>query len=94
MQTSIIKAPGRNSRRPLVFLSALRSMARILFSAKVSTVVAVIVVAAIWWHNISIADTVEAQETVGLDCLAMLPWGIAWTLRTISATEIKKGGEA
>ena len=31
-----------------------------------------------WWHNISIPGTLEAQKAVGLDCLYAMPWGIVW----------------
>lgn len=65
---------------------------RALFSAQVSTVVAILVVAAMWWHNISIADTLEAQRAVGLDCLCGLPWGIVWAIRATFMPMPEKGG--
>ncbi|MDE5988938.1 MAG: hypothetical protein K2H17_06035 [Duncaniella sp.] len=71
-----------------------RRIVSALFSAKVSTVVAVICVCAMWWHNISITDTIEAQEAVGTDCLFGMPWAIVWTIRSTFADikSAKKGG--
>lgn len=71
-----------------------RRIVSALFSAKVSTVVAVICVCAMWWHNISITDTIEAQEAVGRDCLFVMPWGIVWAFRTTRMPMPEKGGEA
>lgn len=64
-----------------------------VFSAKVSTVVAVIIIAAMWWHNITIADTIEAQEAVGVDCLLGMPWGIVWAIRFSRMPMPEEGGE-
>lgn len=69
-----------------------RRIVSALFSAQVSTVVAILVVAAMWWHNISIADTLEAQRAVGLDCLCGLPWGIVWAIRATFMPMPEKGG--
>lgn len=55
-----------------------------VFSAKVSTVVAVTLIAAMWWHNISIVDTIEAQKAVGTDCLLGMPWALVWAVRATS----------
>ena len=54
---------------------------RAIFSAKVSTVVAIVVVAAMYWHNLSIDNVIEAQRAVGFDCLLGMPWGIVWAIR-------------
>lgn len=70
-----------------------RRIVRALFGAKVSTVVAAIVVTAMWWHNITIADTIEAQEAVGLDCLLGMPWGIIWAIRATFMPMPEEGGE-
>lgn len=64
-----------------------------VFSAKVSTVVAVIIIAAMWWHNITIANTIEAQEAVGFDCLLAMPWGIVWAIRFSRRPMPEEGGE-
>lgn len=65
-----------------------------VFSAKVSTVVAVITIAAMWWHNITIANTIEAQEAVGVDCLLAMPWGIVWAIRFSRMPMPEEGGAA
>ena len=52
-----------------------------LFSRRVSLIVAGAVIAAIWWHNFTIADTIAAQDAVAIDCLCGLPWAIAWAVR-------------
>lgn len=67
-----------------------RRIFRTLFSARVSAAVAILVVIAMWWHSMTIADTLEAQRAVGLDCLAGLPWGLFWTVRSTRMPE--KGG--
>lgn len=66
---------------------------RAMFSAKASTVVAVIILAAMWWHNISIADTLEAQRAVGIDCLLAMPWALVWAIRASRMPMSKEGGE-
>lgn len=66
-----------------------RRIAGALFSARVSAAFAALFLAALWWHNISITDTVEAQRALGVDCLLALPYAIAWTLRPSAP----KGGE-
>lgn len=70
-----------------------RRIVRALFGAKVSTVVAVTVVAAMWWHNITIADTIEAQEAVAFDCLLGMPWAIVWAIRATFMPMPEEGGE-
>lgn len=66
---------------------------RATFSAKVSTVVAVIVIAAMYWHNLTIDNTIEAQEAVGFDCLLGMPWGIVWAIRATRMPMPEEGGE-
>lgn len=63
-----------------------------VFSAKLSTVVAVIIIAAMWWHNITISNTIEAQEAVGFDCLLGMPWGIVWAIRFSRMPMPEEGG--
>ena len=70
-----------------------RRIANAMFSARVSTVVAAVTIAAMWWHNITIADTIEAQEAVGLDCLIGMPWGIVWAIRATFMPMPEEGGE-
>ena len=63
-----------------------------LFSAQVSTVVAILVVAAMYWHNLTIDNTIEAQEAVGYDCLFIMPWAIVWTIRLTRMPMPEEGG--
>lgn len=49
-------------------------------------------VGAMWWHSVSIADTLEAQRAIGRDCLVALPLTIAALARLVS-TQAQKGGE-
>lgn len=60
----------------------------------VSYAVAFIVIAAMWWHIVSIDNGIECQRTVATDCLWGMPWAIVWayraTMADIKAT--KKGG--
>ena len=54
---------------------------------------AAIVVTAMWWHNITIADTIEAQEAVAFDCLLCMPWSIVWAIRATRMPMPEEGGE-
>lgn len=67
---------------------------RVLFGTAISTVVAVVVISAMWWHNITIEDTITAQEAVGFDALCGMPWGIVWAFRASRMTLPEEGGEA
>lgn len=69
-----------------------RNIVRALFSAKVSTAVAIVCVGAMWWHNISIIDTIEAQEAVANDVLYAMPWGIVWAFRAARMPMPEEGG--
>lgn len=60
-----------------------RNIFRVLFCEKVSMAVAAVVIAAMWWHNISIDNVLEAQSAVGTDVLYGMPWGIVWTIRAM-----------
>ena len=55
-----------------------------------SAVVAAVALSAMWWHNITIANDIAAQEAVLADALCALPWGIVWTFR--ATFPAKKGG--
>ena len=94
MQTSILFKEKRRSANVGRALMSAATVINTIFSRRVSAAVVIAGTAAIWWHLFTVADTVAAQQAAGIDCLAMLPWGIAWTLRTLSATEIKEGGES
>lgn len=67
---------------------------RFAFCEKVSMSVAVVLICAMWWHNITIADTIAAGEQVATDCLYAMPWGIVWAFRATIADfkAAKKGG--
>lgn len=69
-----------------------RRIVSALFSAKVSTAVAIVVVAAMYWHNLSIDNTIEAQEAVGLDCLLGMPWAFVWAIRASLKPMPEEGG--
>ncbi len=71
---------------------------RAIFCARVSMAVGALVVAAIWWHIITIPDTIQAQEAVGFDGMLGMSWGIVWAYRASRMPmpeEIEEeGGEA
>lgn len=70
-----------------------RRIVSTLFSPRVSTAVAVLVMAAIYWHNLTIDNTIEAQRAVGFDCLLGMPWGIVWAIRATRNPMPEEGGE-
>lgn len=71
-----------------------RRIVSAMFSAKVSTAVAIVVVAAMYWHNLTIDNTIEAQEAVAFDCFLGMPWAIVWAFRASRMPMPEKGGEA
>lgn len=73
-----------------------RNIFRAIFCEKVSMSVAAVLICFMWWHNITIDNTIEAQEAVATDCLYAMPWGIVWAIRaTLSDFKAaKKGGNA
>lgn len=82
------------SRRRFSWRKAGIALFNLVFCEKVSMAVAFIVVAAMWWHNISIDNTLEAQTAVGKDCLYGMPWAIVWAIRAtlMPLPEEEKGG--
>lgn len=66
---------------------------RALFCAKVSMAVATVVVSAMWWHNITIADTLAAQKAVGIDGLLGMPWAVVWAFRASRMPMPEEGGD-
>lgn len=70
-----------------------RRIVSAVFSANVSAAVAVIVVAAMYWHNLSIDNVIEAQRAVGYDCLLGMPWGIVWAIRFSRMPMPEEGGD-
>lgn len=101
MQTTIlIKAPGLRSNSPAQslsciirsqFLTVARKAIRAIFSEKGSIVAAAAVIAMMTHHVATTTDTIASQRAVAIDCLCLLPWGIAYIVRSLSS---KKGGEA
>lgn len=79
------------SRRRFSWRKALRSLWRITFCEKVNIAVAIVVICAMWWHNISIVDTIEAQKAVGTDCLLGMPWALVWAVRATSNSRRERG---
>ncbi|WP_289747083.1 hypothetical protein [Paramuribaculum intestinale] len=73
------------------FAATVKRIALNVFSAEASAAVAVAAVAAIWWHNLTIADAVAAGEAVAIDCMLALPWGMAAIIRSWRSA---KRGEA
>ena len=71
-----------------------RNIVRALFSAKVSTAVAVACVSAIWWHALTVANIIEAREAVATDLLWAMPWALVWTIRATRMPMPEEGGEA
>lgn len=76
-----------------------RNIVRAIFCEKVSMAVAVVLVCAMWWHNITIADNIAAGEQVATDCLYAMPWGIVWAIRAScmpmpEEDDFEEGGEA
>lgn len=69
---------------------------RVLFSAKVSLAVAIVATAAMWWFNITVDNTLEAQSRVGYAALCVMPWAIVWAFRAsrMPMPEDEEGGEA
>lgn len=65
-----------------------------IFSRKASLAVMGALAIVMWWHLISIDNTIAAGEQVAADCLYAMPWALAWAYRTAGMPENKKGGEA
>lgn len=100
MQTTIqIKAQGRRFNSPAIvsageirrkLSTAMASILRGIFSERGTMAAAAIAIGAMAWHIGTITDTLAAQRVVAIDCLCLLPWGIAYIIRSLSS---KKGGE-
>lgn len=65
---------------------------RALFSTKMTAVVTVIALAAMYRHILSIDSTIEMQRAVGIDALLAMPWGLVWAFRA-TRKSMEKGGE-
>lgn len=79
-----------NSATRIDLAGIAKRIVRSVFSAQASYCVGAAAVAAIWWHNLTIADAVAAGEAAALDCLLALPWGMAAIIRSWCSA---KGGE-
>lgn len=99
MQTTIqINAQGRRFNSPAIvsvgdirrkLSAATASILRGVFSERGAMVAAAIAIGAMAWYIGTITDTIAAQRAVAIDCLCLLPWGIAYIVRSLSS---KKGG--
>lgn len=79
-------------RRHFSWRKALRVLWRLAFCQKISMAVMFVLVAVMWWHNLTIADTITAQEAVAWDCIYASPWAIVWAVR-FTLDDFKKGGQ-
>lgn len=86
MNTTTLTAPTSRTQVPNLRAVALRAISA-AFSPKASLIAACIVAALMYFHFMTIDDTVAAQRTIAIDCLYLSPWGIAWLVRNI-----RKGG--
>ena len=86
MNTTALTAPASRAQVSNFRAVALRAISA-AFSPKASLIAACIVAALMYFHFMTIADTLAAQHAIAIDCLYALPWGIAWLLRNI-----RKGG--
>lgn len=70
---------------------------RAIFSARASMAVATLLLLAIYWHLLTIAEPLAQQAAMGTDLLLALPWALVWATRTTIAelrTLKQEGGEA
>lgn len=107
MQTTILfKVAGRPSTSPVVILTgpcirakstnrsaSAKKAFRALFSSKATLAAAILCACAVWWDALTIADTIDAQAAIAIDCLLAMPWGIIGVLRAIRKPMPEKGGE-
>lgn len=69
------------------------SIARAMLSTRTAAVASCAGVLTMVWHAASIADTLEAQQAIGLDCLLTLPFLLLWAAGSSAKTTSKEGGE-
>lgn len=86
MNTTTLTAPTSRAQVSNLHAMALRAISA-AFSPKASLIAACIVAALMYFHFMTIADTLTAQRAIATDCLYLSPWGIAWLLRNT-----RKGG--
>ncbi|GEM_PF-3239555 len=91
MNTTTLTAPASRAQVPNLSAMALRAISAI-FSPNASLIAACIVAALMYFHFMTIADTVAAQRAIATDCLYLSPWGIAWLLRITRRQLAQKGG--
>ena len=84
MNATTLNAP--KAQVPNLRTLAMRAISA-AFSPNASLIAACAVAALMYFHFMTIADAIEAQRAVAIDCLYGLPWGIAFLIRSI-----KKGG--
>lgn len=86
MKALTITAPVSRTQVPNLRAMAARAI-RAAFSPKASLFAAAVTAAVMYYHTLTIADTIAMQHAVAVDCLCASPWGIAWIIRNI-----RKGG--
>ena len=86
MNTTTLTAPSSRAQVPNLRTMASRAIST-AFSPNASLIAACIVAALMYFHFMTIADTVAAQRAIAADCLYLSPWAVAWLLRNI-----RKGG--
>ncbi len=86
MNTTTLTAPASRTQVPNLRAVASRVISA-AFSPKASLIAACIVAALMYFHFMTIADTLAAQRAIGVDCLYLSPWGFAWLIRNT-----RKGG--
>ena len=86
MNTTTLTAPAFQTQVPNLRAIAMRAI-RAAFSTKASLIAAAVIAAVMYYHTLTIADTIAMQHAVAVDCLCASPWGIAWIIRNI-----RKGG--
>ena len=86
MQTTALTAPATLAQVPNLRALAMRAIGA-AFSSKAFIIVAGIVAAMMYFHFITIVDTIAMQRAIATDCLYAAPWALARLIRSI-----RKGG--
>ena len=86
MNTTTLTAPASRTQVPNLRAIAMRAI-RAAFSPKAALIAAAVTAAVMYYHFMTITDTIGMQRALAVDCLCASPWGIAWLIRSI-----RKGG--
>lgn len=87
MNTTALIAPRTRAQVPNLRAVAMRAIGA-AFSSKAFIIVAGLVAAMMYFHFITIVDTIAMQRALATDCLCAAPWALARLLRSI-----REGGE-